>query len=574
MLELILVLVIVVLLAFPLGKYLACIMQNKDMKIDQVFSWIEKPIYRVFGTNPKQGMNAKTYSLSFVMSCIVIGLVTWVLFMCQASLPLNPNNAPNMSWDLALHTMISFLTNTNQQHYSGQAQLSYLSQMVGIVGLQIITPMMGLAMVVATVRALFYPQSNTLSESDQNLSFENKVKKINVGNYWADVIRPTFRFLIPLCMIWSLLLNSQGVPSTFQGGPEVQVIDQAAELKTQKIPLGPVAPMVAIKQLGSNGGGWYGPNSSVPLENPTPFSNFLEMIAILLIPVAVIFMLGFLTKRAKFAGFVFGSMLLMSVISATTAIWSESLSSSAMQIYAMEGKEVRFGEASSALWAALTTQVNNGSVNMMHDSASPLTGLVALANMLINAIWGGIGCGLQQFMIYLFLAVFIAGLMTGRTPELFGRKIEAGEIKLLAVVILIQPITILGLSSIALFFPELTGNSNPQYHAISQVLYEYVSAFANNGSGFEGLADNTVWWNVSCVIALLLGRFPTLIIPLMIAARLAAKRQAPESSGSLKVETPTFAFTLIAIVVMLTLLQFMPVLVLGPIADQLLLVQG
>jgi K+-transporting ATPase ATPase A chain len=332
--------------------------------------------------------------------------------------------------------------------------------------------------------------------------------------------------------------------------------------------------MVAIKQLGSNGGGWYGPNSSVPLENPTPFSNFLEMIAILLIPVAVIFMLGFLTKRAKFAGFVFGSMLLMSVVSATVAIWSESLSSTAMQIYAMEGKEVRFGEASSALWAAITTQVNNGSVNMMHDSASPLTGLVALANMLINAIWGGIGCGLQQFMIYLFLAVFIAGLMTGRTPELFGRKIEAGEIKLLAVVILIQPITILGLSSVALFFPELTGNSNPQYHAISQVLYEYVSAFANNGSGFEGLADNTVWWNVSCVIALLLGRFPTLIIPLMIAARLAAKRQAPESSGSLKVETPTFAFTLIAIVVMLTLLQFMPVLVLGPIADQLLLVQG
>jgi K+-transporting ATPase ATPase A chain len=332
--------------------------------------------------------------------------------------------------------------------------------------------------------------------------------------------------------------------------------------------------MVAIKQLGSNGGGWYGPNSSVPLENPTPLSNFLEMIAILLIPVSVIFMLGFFTKRARFAGFVFGSMLFMSVLSATIAIWSESLSSTASQLYAMEGKELRFGEASSALWAAVTTQVNNGSVDMMHDSASPLTGLVALANMLINAIWGGIGCGLQQFIIYLFLAVFIAGLMTGRTPELFGRKIEAGEIKLLAVVILIQPIVILTLTSIALFFPELTGNSNPQYHAVSQVLYEYVSAFANNGSGFEGLADNTVWWNVTCVIALLLGRFPTLIIPLIIAARLAAKRQAPESKGSLKVETPTFAFTLIAIVVMLTLLQFMPVLVLGPIADHLLLVQG
>lgn len=574
MLVFILLLVVVIVLAYPLGKYLAAIMQNREMKIDPVFNWIEKPIYAVLGTNPKIGMNVKTYSLSFVLSCLVLGAVTWVLFMTQASLPFNPNNAPNMSWDLALHTMISFLTNTNQQHYSGQAQLSYLSQMVGIVGMQIITPMMGLAMVVATVRALFYKHSNALSEANQNVTFGAKVQKINIGNYWADVIRPTFRFLIPLCMVWSLLLTSQGVPSTFQGGPEVQVIDQTAELQTQKIPLGPVAPMVAIKQLGSNGGGWYGPNSSVPLENPTPLSNFLEMLAILLIPVSVIFMLGFFTKRAKFAGFVFGSMLLMSVISASSAIWSESLSSTATQLYAMEGKEVRFGEASSALWAAVTTQVNNGSVNMMHDSSAPLTGFVALANMLTNAIWGGIGCGLQQFIIYLFLAVFIAGLMTGRTPELFGRKIEAGEIKLLAVVILIQPIVILTLTAVTLFFPELTGNSNPQYHAVSQVLYEYVSAFANNGSGFEGLADNTVWWNVSCGLALLLGRFPTLIIPLWIAARLAAKRQAPESSGSLNVETPTFAFTLIAIVVMLTLLQFMPVLVLGPIADHLLLVQG
>ncbi|MEG1489223.1 potassium-transporting ATPase subunit KdpA [Acinetobacter sp.] len=577
MLELILLLVMVTLLAFPLGKYLAAIMHNRTMKIDVLFNWIEKPIYAILGTNPKQGMNVQTYILSFIFSCIVIGAVVWALFMVQAWLPFNPNHAPNMSWDLALHSMISFLTNTNQQHYSGQAQLSYLSQMVGIVGLQVITPMMGLAMVVATVRALFFDRSNeqtvTASHSSDE-SFTEKMKSINVGNYWADVIRPTFRFLLPICMVWALFLNSQGVPATFQGGPDIQVVDQTAELKTQKIPLGPVAPMVAIKQLGSNGGGWYGPNSAVPLENPTPFSNFMEMFAILLIPVSVIFMLGFFTKRPKFAAFVFGSMLLMSVISASSAIWSESLSQTASQISAMEGKEMRFGESSSALWAALTTQVNNGSVNMMHDSASPLTGLVALSDMLINAIWGGIGCGLQQFIIYLFLAVFIAGLMTGRTPELFGRKIEAGEIKLLAVVILIQPIVILGFTSVSLFFPELTGNSNPAYHGVSQVLYEYVSAFANNGSGFEGLADNTVWWNVTCSIALLLGRFPTLIIPLIIATRLAAKRQAPESNGSLKVETPTFALTLIAIVVMLTLLQFMPVLVLGPIADHLLLVQG
>ena len=577
MLELTLLLLIVIILAFPLGKYLAAIMQNREMKIDPLFNWLEKPIYAILGTNPKQGMQVKTYILSFIFSCAVIGLVVWLLFMVQAWLPLNPNNAPNMSWDLALHSMISFLTNTNQQHYSGQAQLSYLSQMVGIVGLQVITPMMGLAMVVATIRALFFDQSNSNAAIESNSpsnSFAQKVKMINVGNYWADVIRPTLRFLLPLCLIWALFLNSQGVPSTFQGGPEVQVLDQTTELKTQKIPLGPVAPMVAIKQLGSNGGGWYGPNSSVPLENPTPFSNFMEMLAILLIPISVIFMLGFFTKRPKFAAFVFGCMLLMSVISASSAIWSESLSQTATQISVMEGKETRFGESSSALWAAMTTQVNNGSVDMMHDSAAPLTGLVALSNMLINSIWGGIGCGLQQFFLYLFLAVFIAGLMTGRTPELFGRKIEAGEIKLLAVVILIQPIVILGFTSITLFFPELTGNSNPAYHGVSQVLYEYVSAFANNGSGFEGLADNTVWWNVSCSIALLLGRFPTLIIPLIIATRLAAKRQAPESKGSLNVETPTFALTLIAIVVMLTLLQFMPVLVLGPIADHLLLIQG
>ena len=573
MLVFILLITIVVALAYPLGKYLAAVMQNQAMRIDPLFNWVEKPIYAVLGTNPKLGMGVKTYALSFVLSCMVLGSFTWVLFMTQENLPLNPNQAPNMSWDLALHTMISFLTNTNQQHYSGQAQLSYLSQMVGIVGLQIITPMMGLAMVVATVRALFYKQSVPLN-IEKNTTSGTPLQGVNVGNYWADVIRPTFRFLIPLCMVWSLLLTSQGVPSTFQGGPEVQVLDQTAELHTQKIPLGPVAPMVAVKQLGSNGGGWYGPNSSVPLENPTPLSNFLEMLAILLIPVSVIFMLGFFTKRPKFAAFVFASMLLMSVMSASSAIWSESLSASATQISVMEGKEMRFGESSSALWAAMTTQVNNGSVNMMHDSAAPLTGLVALSNMLINSIWGGIGCGLQQFIIYLFLAVFIAGLMTGRTPELFGRKIEAGEIKLLAVVILIQPIVILSLTAITLFLPQLTGNSNPAYHGISQVLYEYVSAFANNGSGFEGLADNTLWWNLSCSLALLLGRFPTLIIPLIIATRLAAKRQAPESNGSLKVETPTFALTLIAIVVMLTLLQFLPVLVLGPIADHLLLAQG
>lgn len=569
MLELILVLFIAIFLAWCLSKYLSKVMANQPMWGDGLFRWIENPVYRLLGVSPQQQMNWKQYSLAFVVSCIFLAVAILAIFMTQAWLPLNPNHAPNMSWDLALHTVISFLTNTNQQHYSGQAQLSYLSQMTGIVGLQVITPMMGLALVVATLRAFFYQRPSHITAD-----VAEQPDQILIGNYWADVIRPTVRFLLPLCFVWSLLLNSQGVPATFQGGPEVQLIDKANTVQTQKIPLGPVAPMVAIKQLGSNGGGWYGPNSSVPLENPTPFSNLLEMIAILLIPITVIFMVGHFTQRKKFAYFVFGSMLFMSIISGAAAVWSESMSSTASQFAVMEGKEQRFGPTASAVWAALTTQVNNGSVNMMHDSSAPLTGLVELINMLINAIWGGVGCGLQQFMIYLLLAVFIAGLMTGRTPELFGRKIEAAEIKLLAIIILIQPLVILAFTALSLSIPGISGISNPGPHGISQVFYEYVSAFANNGSGFEGLGDNTVWWNVTCSIALLLGRFPTLILPLMIATRLAAKRKAPETAGSLQVETPTFALTLITIVVLLTLLQFMPVLVLGPIADQLLLVKG
>ncbi|WP_151980333.1 potassium-transporting ATPase subunit KdpA [Acinetobacter guerrae] len=558
MLELYLLLAVVIVLAWPLGKYLAKVMANQPMQSDVMFGWIERPIYGILGVKPQQQMGLHQYVAAFLVSCVVLLVLSTCIFMTQAWLPLNPNQAPNMSWDLALHTTISFLTNTNQQHYSGQAQLSYFSQMTAIVGLQVITPMMGLALAVATLRAFFLQEKN-----NDNLTSES----IQLGNYWADLVRPTVRFLIPLCLIWSLLLNWQGVPATFQGGPEVQVLDHTVEKQLQKIPLGPVAPMVAIKQLGSNGGGWYGPNSAVPLENPTPFSNFLEMMAILLIPVSLIFMVGYFTQRKRFAVFVFGTMLLMSVLSATASIWSESLSATAHQITVMEGKEQRFGAASSALWAAVTTQVNNGSVDMMHDSSAPLTGLVALSNMLINAIWGGIGCGLQQFIVYLLLTVFIAGLMTGRTPELFGRKIEAAEIKLLAILILLQPIVILTFTAITLINPAISGISNTGAHGISQVFYEYVSAFANNGSGFEGLGDNTIWWNVSCSAVLLLGRFPALIIPLMIAVRLAQKRQAPESSGSLKVETPTFSLTLIAVVITLTLLQFMPILVLGPIAD-------
>ncbi|MEQ1119189.1 potassium-transporting ATPase subunit KdpA [Acinetobacter junii] len=559
--EFISVFILALILVYPLGRYLADVMQAQPMKSDRFFKWIEQPIYSIL--NVKQvGMNWRQYLAAFILSNLLLLGISIAILMTQAWLPLNPDRIPNMNWDLAVHTTISFLTNTNQQHYSGQAQLSYLSQMTVIVGLQYLSPIMGLALLTAMLRALFLQPSQT--ENSEKKTWKN----INLGNFWMDMIRPLFRFFIPLGLFFSLLLTFQGVPSTLSAGPTVQVLDQAVEVQTQHIPLGPVAPMVAIKQLGSNGGGWYGPNSSVPLENPTPLSNVLEMLAILLIPISVVFMIGRFIQRKKLMWMILGTMLLMSLASTVFTLWAEK-SSLVPNIALMEGKEVRFGAEASALWGSLTTQVNNGSVNMMHDSASPLTGLVELSNMLINAIWGGIGCGLLQFFIYLFLAVFIAGLMIGRTPELFGRKIEVTEIKLLALVILLQPVVILGLTAIAIAFPSLTGNSNPASHAISQVFYEYVSAFANNGSGFEGLADNTLWWNLSASVALLAGRYSVLIIPVLIAVSLATKPKADETKGSLQIESPTFALTLVGIVLILTLLQFMPVLVIGPIADYL-----
>mgnify|MGYP000960628496 CR=1 FL=1 len=574
MFEFLSVIALALLLGWPIGRYLAAVMRGNPMWGDRVFGLIERPLYRILGVAPGQGMGWKQYVTAFLVSNLVLAVLTLAIFMTQAWLPLNPNNAPNMRWDLALHTMVSFLTNTNQQHYSGQAQLSYFAQMTGIVGLQVITPMMGLALVVATLRGLFGGRRRDVlaaAGNDRATSVAASDGEPDLGNYWADVIRPAVRLMLPLCLLWSLLLTWQGVPSTLNGGPVATPIDASAGMAEQKIPLGPVASMVAAKQLGTNGGGWYGPNSAVPLENPTALSNLLETLALILIPVSIAFMVSAFTGRRRFTALVVGTMLAMSLVSTGMALWSESLSSTSTDIALMEGKEVRFGADPSALWAALTTQTSNGSVNAMHDSLAPLTGMVTISNMLVNSIWGGIGCGLQQFIVYLLLSVFLAGLMTGRTPELFGRKIEAPEVKLLAVLVLLQPLVLLSLTAITLAVPSLTGNSNPSFHGISQVFYEFTSAFANNGSGFEGLGDATYWWNLTCAVVLALGRYPALIIPLVISAMLARKRAVPESPGTLHVETPTFALTLIAVVVILTLLQFMPVLVLGPIADHLAL---
>ncbi|WP_369940278.1 potassium-transporting ATPase subunit KdpA [Xanthomonas medicagonis] len=569
MIDTLLVYALALLLGWPLGLYLAKVMRGAPMRGDALFGWVERPLYRLLGTDPARGMHWRAYAGAFLASNLVLGVLVFALFVTQAWLPFNPDGVPNMRWDVALHTMVSFLTNTNQQHYSGQAQLSYLSQAVGVVGLQFITPMMGLALVAATLRGLFGGRGHEAARAAAVAGGELP-QDVDVGNYWADVIRPTLRFLLPLCLLWTVLLTQQGVPSTLAAGPVATPLDASAGQPTQKIPLGPVAAMVAIKQLGTNGGGWYGPNSAMALENPTPFSNLLEVLAIILIPVAVAFMVGPFTGRRKFTALVFGSMLVMSLASTAVSLWAEGHAPGSAAL--MEGKEVRFGADASAAWSSLTTQTSNGSVNAMHDSLAPLTGGVSMVNMLINAIWGGIGCGLQQFLVYLLLSVFLAGLMTGRTPELFGRKIEAPEVRLLALLILLQPLVLLGFTAVTLALPaSLSATSNPGFHGISQVFYEYTSAFANNGSGFEGLGDGIPWWNLSCTAVLLLGRYPALIVPLIVAAQLARKRVAPETGGSLQVETPTFALTLIAVIAVLTVLQFTPALVLGPIADHLTL---
>ncbi|WP_217520869.1 potassium-transporting ATPase subunit KdpA [Vibrio metschnikovii] len=565
MLEICIIFLLAFGLALPLGLYMTKVFLYKKHFPDHIFNPIERLIYRLIGVDADKLMTWKQYTFSFLVSNLMLGIVAFLILKYQHILPLNPDGIGPLSWDLALHTAISFLTNTNQQHYSGQAQLTYLSQGTLIVTLQFITPAMGLAVCVAIIKAMTGGVNNdSAKEGEERL----------LGNFYVDTIKGTLRVLIPLACIFALALSWQGVPSTFSASQTIQTIDSQSELTHQTIPVGPVAAMVAIKQLGTNGGGWYAPNSSNPLENPTPVSNAIETIALVLVPMAIVFMAGGLMRRKSFSVMTFVVMSIISVSFITLTVYSELQPNAAFQGLSqsgpnMEGKEVRLGVGPSALWATFTTQTSNGSVNAMHDSFNPLGGLITRSGMLISAIWGGIGGGFVTFMVYVWLAVFLSGLMIGRTPEIFGRKIETKEITMLSSLILLPALTILSFTAITLTFPSLTGNSNPGFHGISQVFYEYTSAFANNGSGFEGLSDDTIWWNISCSIVLLLGRYLPLIIPLMIAGSLAKKRVSPSNAGSLRLESPTFAATLIAVILIINVLSFLPAAVIGPIGEAL-----
>jgi len=557
-------------LGIPLGLYTAQVFSGQKTFSD-VLVPLERMYYRIIGVNPSSEMNWKAYGWAFIASNLLVGLFALLIFLFQGALPLNPDGIPNMSWDLALHSAASFLTNTNQQHYSGQAQMSYLSQMVGVTALQFISPAMGFAALFAILRG--FKGGVTLEDGSKGL-----------GNYYSDVTRAMTRILLPLSVVYALLLTWQGVPSTFEGAQKVKLLEAqtitASDGKTssvteQTIPVGPVSALVAIKQLGTNGGGWYGPNSAVPLENPTPLSNLLETVAIFLLPVASIFAMGAFLKRRNFALMTLGVMTVLSVVLVIGSVSFENtpnpafagLSSSGPN---WEGKEQRFGVDASALWTALTTQTSNGSVNAMIDSHNPLGTLVPQLSMFLNDIYGGIGVGLINFLIFVLLTVFIAGLMVGRTPEIFGRKLEAREIKIVSLVILLQPLLILGFAALALSNPNLAANSNPGFHGISQVIYEYNSAYANNGSGMAGLGTGgSVWWNTTCAVVLILARFLPILGPLAIAGLLAVKKVAPDTAGTLRIDTAVFGGTVLSIMVILQLLNFFPVLALSSIAESL-----
>lgn len=563
--EVILIYAVTLLLAWPLGKYIAGVFAPGNASGDRVFLPVERGLYRLTGVDPSRPMTWQAYGKALLKLHLVLVLLVFGLFMTQGFLFLNPDDIPGMSWDLALHTAVSFLTNTNQQHYSGQAQLSYLAHCLGIVTLQVVTPAAGMAALVAIARTLFGKRVRVADHADAPVS---------VGNFYQDITRSIVRVMLPVAAVVALLLVSQGVPSTFEGARVAQPLDQTAGMQEQRIPVGPVAAMVAIKQVGTNGGGWYGPNSSVPLENPTPFSNMVETVSLVLIPAALVFALGFMTGRRRFAGIVMGVMVAMSVALTSVAIWSENQPNAAVAGLAapgpnLEGKEVRFGATATALWGSWTTQTSNGSVNGMHDSFNPIGGMVPMIDMFINVTFGGVGVGLIGYLLFVLLAAFLGSLMIGRAPEIAGKALETKEIKLVCIALLIQPLLILGFSALTFAFPSLVGNSNPGFHGVSQVIYEYTSAFANNGSGFEGLGDNTVWWNVTCAVNLLLGRFIPILAPLAVVASLAAKRSAPEGRGSLAVDTPTFGVMTFGVIVMFTLLSFLPVLILGPIGEAL-----
>jgi K+-transporting ATPase ATPase A chain len=550
----------------PLGLYMARVFKGERTFLDPIFGPIERLVLKLTGVNPDENQNWKQYGRSLLISNVFMWLATFTVIMLQRWLPLNPDGIGDVEPTLAFNTISSFTTNTNLQHYSGESGLSYLSQMIVITFLQFVTAATGVAACIAIIRAL---AGNGLRQ---------------IGNFYVDLTRATVRLFLPLALLVGLILIWQGTPMTFEGAVKAKTL----EGQEQTIARGVVAPEVSIKQLGTNGGGYFGPNSAHPYENPTPISNLAETWSILVIPMAMVWTLGQFVGRRRLAVVVFAVMLAIYVPMVTFAVGQEAGGNPAVarmgvdqSTGSMEGKEVRFGAGLSALWGVSTTVTSNGSVDSMHDSWTPLAGLMPLTGMWLNNIFGGVGVGFINMLIFIIVAVFVAGMMIGRTPEFLGKKVEAKEMKLASLALLWHPLSILVGTAIACYVWATTSDpgtalgwlKNPGPHGFSEMLYEFSSATANNGSGFEGLGDNTPFWNILTGLAMLLGRYIPIIAPLALAGSLAAKQAAPETAGSLRADSGIFGFTLWSVVVILGLLMFMPVAVLGPIAEHLALMR-
>jgi K+-transporting ATPase ATPase A chain len=547
-----------------LGGYMYRVFSGQRTWLDPVFVPIEKLVLRLIGADPNDQQDWKRYSFSLLISNVFMWLATWTIVTLQQYLPLNPDGIGNQEPTLAFNTISSFVTNTNLQHYSGETGLSYLSQMFVITFLQFVTAATGVAAAVAIIRGL---AGNRLQQ---------------LGNFYVDLTRATVRLFLPLALLVSVLMLWQGTPQTFEPAATATTV----EGPEQKIARGVTAGVVSIKQLGTNGGGYFGPNSTHPYENPTPLSNFIETWSITIIPMSMVVMLGYFTRRKKLAVVIFATMLAVYLPMVVFGVAMEAGGNPAIarmgvdqSTGSMEGKEVRFGAGLSALWAVTTTVTSNGSVNAMHDSLTPLGGLMPLVGMWLNNIFGGVGVGFINMLIFVIVAVFVAGMMIGRTPEFLGKKVEAREVKLASLALLWHPLAILIPTAIACYLWATTPDpgtalawlKNPGPHGFSEMLYEFTSSAANNGSGFEGLGDNTPFWNIACGLVMLLSRYIPIIAPLALAGSLAAKPAAPETAGSLRADSATFGITLWSVIVILGLLMFMPVAVLGPIAEHLAL---
>ena len=539
-----------VLLSWPLGRFMTAVM---NPTVDSSDGRLATLLRITGGRMLQREQDWKGYLISMLFFNAIMFIAVVLMLALQQMLPLNPDGKGPLEASLIFNTAASFVTNTNLQHYAGEVSMSYFSQLFALTWLQFVSAATGIACFTALARSL---AGRTL-----------------VGNFYRDLLRSTLFILLPLSIVVALLLVVGGVPMTFEGAAAARTLEGAM----QTIARGPVAAMVAIKQLGTNGGGFFGPNSTHPFENPSFLTNYIECISIPLIAMATVWMFGRITGRMRHAAVIFSVMLLLLILKSGIALNLESAPAMAFNglpietVSNLEGKELRFGPSgTAAMWAAVTTATSNGSVNCMHDSLNPLTGLVPLAGMWLNVIFGGVGVGFINMFIFIIVGVFICGMMVGRTPEYCARKVETHEMKLALLALLVHPLLIL--VGTALFASTTWGAGtvlNKGAHGFSEILYEFSSAAANNGSGFEGLGDGTVPWNVATGLVMLLGRFIPIILPLAIAGSMAAKKPVPETTGTLRIDTPLFAVVILGSVLLIGALLFMPVAVLGPVADYL-----